>query len=377
MSRPPGDRGGPPPGVGGTASRLASPRPLPRAGFAVDPVRLQHWAGMERRCGHPIWAARDDLGELGLGGSKLRKLDLILGRAIAEGATTILTHGTAQSNHCRLTAAATARLGLDCVLFLRGAPPRRYGGNEMLDRLFGARLVYTSDRDDSDVIQEMHAYAGVIAERRQRACIIPLGGATAEGTAAHTQALFDLARECERQHLVPEAIVVAVGSGSTFAGLRLGAEHYLPHTRVIGVSVSWSEDRVVAAALRLAHRAGQALGLPSRLKGGDFEVLTHYIGAGYTVPTRGAKQALVSVARTEGVLLDLTYTGKAFHAVMEMARSKTFRGPLLFWHTGGHPELFGRPASDLGLGAVRGEDRGRAIDPQAGNGRTRTPSPSR
>lgn len=321
---------------------------LPRAGLVPLASPLERWRRLEGALGgQEIWAKRDDVGAIGLGGSKLRKLDLILGEAVASGATTALTTGALQSNHCRLTAAAAAHLGLKSVLFLRGDPPEVETGNIVLNRLFGAEIVYTGPISHDQADERMTSRARDIRRNKGRPWVIPLGAATAAGTAAHVEATRELAEQCREARLQPAAIVVAVGSGSTLAGISLGAEHYLPRTRVIGISVSWGEAKIRSRAMDLISGASELLGLPTHLRGSNVSVRTDFIGSGYTLATRGAIGAVRMVGMTEGVLLDLTYTGKAFHGLSEMAARREFDGPVIFWHTGGWPELLSRGLAEL------------------------------
>ena len=311
------------------------------------PTPLQCWRRLSDSIGVQIWAKRDDALSLGLGGNKIRKLDLILGRARQDAVDTILTTGGLQSNHCRLTAAAAASVGMGCTLFLRADPPVANEGNILLDQLFGAELIYTGTVTYEDVDELMLAHATNISRVGGHPLVIPLGAATTEGTVAYVEAVEELALQCESQGVDPRTIIVAVGSGSTFAGIRLGVERYLPQVQVIGVSASWAAEKVRAVSIKLILDTCAFLDLETSLTAQDLDIRTNYIGPGYTIATSGARTALHLVAATEGVLLDLTYTGKACHALMDLAKRGELRGPVIFWHTGGFPELFARVPADL------------------------------
>ncbi|MCX5115768.1 pyridoxal-phosphate dependent enzyme [Micromonospora sp. NBC_00362] len=264
-----------------------------------------------------LWFKRDDLNGLGGGGNKIRKLRYTCAQAIADGATTLITSGAPQSNHARLTAAAAARLGLSCVLVLAGPPPERRRGNLLLDGLAGAEIVWAGDSPLAEVV-------AVEAERRS-AYVIPFGGTSP----ASIQGYVDCGRELRAQ--LPDAdgveVVAALGSGGTMAGLvrELGAQ------RVIGVDVGAVPDpRATVAGLLADEVEPDAL----RIDGTQ-------VGAGYRTLTDAVRTALEVTARTEGVFLDPTYTGRAMAALL--AGSFPHGDRVVFVHTGGLPGLFGHP----------------------------------
>jgi D-cysteine desulfhydrase len=180
-----------------------------------------------------------------------------------------------------------------------------------------------------------------------------LGGATALGTASYVQAVIELEAQCREIGIQPGTIVVAAGSGSTLAGIQLGVAHWLPGTRVVGVSVSWSEETLSKEVRRLITEGAELLGLDEGPAMEGLDIRADFIGAGYTIATDGGKKALASLAETEGVLLDLTYTAKAVHGLMDLVEREAISFPVIFWHTGGIPELFTRTEADVDLGASR------------------------
>ncbi|MGC5287586.1 pyridoxal-phosphate dependent enzyme [Micromonospora sp. DT231] len=264
-----------------------------------------------------LWFKRDDLGGLGGGGNKIRKLEYTCAQAIAAGATTLVTSGAQQSNHARLTAAAAARLGLSCVLVLAGSRPESRRGNLLLDGLAGAEIVWSDDRPLAEVV-------AAEAERRS-AYLIPFGGTSP----ASVHGYVDCARELRAQapDLDGTDVVVALGSGGTMAGLvrELGAE------RVVGVDVGALPDpRTTVAGLLDGEVEPDAL----RIDGSQ-------VGTGYRTLTDGARAALETTAREEGVFLDPTYTGRAMAALL--AGSFPRGDKVVFLHSGGLPGLFGHP----------------------------------
>ncbi|MFJ4923818.1 D-cysteine desulfhydrase family protein [Streptomyces sp. NPDC088725] len=280
-----------------------------------------------------LWVKRDDLIGLGGGGNKVRKLEWTCGAALADGATVLVTTGAPQSNHARLTAAAGARLGLDVVLVLAGAPGSSASGNLALDGLFGATVVWAGDAGE--------AALGVAAERtaerlrREGAvpALIPFGGSSVTG--AHGYA------ECGRELLAQapdlESVVVAVGSGGTMAGL-VGA---LGPARVRGVHCGAVGDPAGTVAELVSGLTG------TRCAPEELSVRLDQVGAGYGELTEPVMAALTLAAGTEGIVLDPVYTGRAMAGLIAaVEEGEIVPGRrTVFLHSGGLPGLFGHPAT--------------------------------
>ncbi|RKR89450.1 D-cysteine desulfhydrase [Micromonospora pisi] len=307
----------------------------------VEPApRLAEAIGLDRDA---LWIKRDDLGGLGGGGNKVRKLEWTVGAAVAAGADTLVTTGAPQSNHARLTAAAGARLGLRVVLVLRGHAGESRSGNIALDGLFGARVHWAGDVDQRRLAEITDGAVERLRQDGARPALIPFGGSNAVGAYGYVRAGMELLDQVPELDLV----VVALGSGATMAGLvvSLGAE------RVLGVHTGALADpgRVVAG---LATEVGRTGITTARLRVRDDQV-----GAGYGHLTESAAEALELAARTEGIVLDPIYTGRAMAGLIAAVRGGAIdRGTrTVFLHTGGLPGLFGHPAAveraELGLDA--------------------------
>lgn len=319
---------------------------VPRSGLIHRPTELERWKNLSALLGADIWAKRDDLLPLALGGNKTRKLDFILGQALRDGVDTLITQGGVQSNHCRLVASAAAHFGMHSILYLHGDEPAAPSGNLLIDRLLGAEIRFVNGTHDQ-VSAQMHDEARLLGSAGRSALVIPMGGANALGTAGYVLAVQELAQQCETMNLRPREVVVAVGTGSTLAGIALGVAAFMPQTRVLGVNVG----AVSASGSRIPVRG--LIETTQRLLGiaedgsPQYTITDDYAGSGYTEPTDGARNAIQSVGRGEGVLLDMTYTAKAMHALFERAAQGEGRRPLLFWHTGGAPDLFARQPAEL------------------------------
>jgi len=283
---------------------------------------------------------RDDLVGLGGGGNKVRKLERTCAVAVASGARTLVTTGAAQSNHARLTAAAGARLGLDVELVLAGTAPAPSGdptGNLLLDRLFGARLTWAGDVAPDDLERLAAERVAELVSGGTPAAQIPFGGSSAAGALAYV----DAGREILEQ--VPDLVhvVVAVGSGGTAAGLvtALGA------VRVLGVDTGATSD----PHLRIASLVTELGGDPTALR-----LRTDQIGAGYSTLPDAVGAAMVLAARTEGLVLDPIYTGRALAGLVAAVREGEVRPGqrTVLLHTGGLPGLFGSPDAVRFVGSL-------------------------
>ena len=302
------------------------------------PTPLEPWARVGERLGTSLFAKRDDLTGVGGGGNKLRKLELILGEALAQGVDWLLTTGGVQSNHARLTAASAAKLGLGCTLHLRGEV-RSQNGNILLDQLFGAEIRQHGTMEYPQVYQLMAEHEGELLAKGHRPMSIPLGGATARGTAAYVQAFAEILEDCRQQGFQPDMLVVAAGTASTFAGLELGARLLAPNVAVLGVSVSWTSERLADETNRLIRGTCALLDIEALARG---LWLTADTSALATPRSRedGLREVLAA-ARMQGVLCDTTYTGKALAGLAGLCASGAIRPgtKVVFVHTGGVPEF--------------------------------------
>ncbi|GAA1905459.1 D-cysteine desulfhydrase [Streptantibioticus ferralitis] len=303
--------------------------------FGTWPTPLEPMPRLARTLGlgpDDLWVKRDDLTGLGGGGNKVRKLEWICAAALADGATVLVTTGAPQSNHARLTAAAGARLGLDVVLVLAGEPGSSSSGNIALDGLFGATVVWAGDVHG----EPLDAAAGQVAERLRRQgavpALIPLGGSSVIGARGYV--------ECGRELLTqaPDltTVVVAVGSGGTMAGLvdQLGPE------RVLGVHCGAVAEpaRTVSDLVR---------GLSGTHCAPELRLRLDQVGGGYSVLTDPVMAALTVAARTEGIVLDPIYTGRAMAGLIAAIEDGdvTAGQRTVFLHSGGLPGLFGHTAT--------------------------------
>jgi D-cysteine desulfhydrase family pyridoxal phosphate-dependent enzyme len=278
---------------------------------------------------------RDDALPFAMGGNKVRKMRLLVRRALDEGADTLVTMGGVQSNHARVTAAMAAATGMRAVLVLNGAAAEAPNGNALLQKLFGAEIVMVATREARE--PTMHDVARRLAREGRKPYLVPLGGSTPDGALAYAQAFAEMAA----QIAPPDWIVHATSSGGTQAGLAAGAALLGASTCITGISADDPSDVIEAVVARLVAEIGDRVGAPG-LAYARTGVDSAFVGAGYGIPTLESTAAIELAARTEGLLLDPVYTAKAMAWLIAAVR----RGALdddatvLFWHTGGLPALF-------------------------------------
>jgi D-cysteine desulfhydrase family pyridoxal phosphate-dependent enzyme len=309
---------------------------LPRVPLAHLPTPLETMLRLSLALGGPyLFIKRDDQTGLAFGGNKTRKLEFLLGEALQQQARTLVTAGGTQSNHCRQTAAAAAKLGLDCILVLNGDADEHASGNLLLDGYLGAELIYT-DRENRDLALESAFTAAKAAGREPY--LIPLGGSVPVGAAAYAHALF----EVQDQHLAPDWIVVASSSGGTQAGLVAGARLSGYKGRILGISIDTPEKDLRDLVAEIAVGTVELLGGDVGLSHDDVLVNADFLGGGYGVFSQVELDAIKAFARHEGIFLDPVYTGRAAGALLALIQDGHFKSQdrVLFWHTGGTPALF-------------------------------------
>ena len=331
------------------SDKLAS---LPRKRFAHLPTPLEEMSRLRSALsqmtdeGVPrLFIKRDDCTGLAFGGNKTRKLEFLIGEALAKGCDTIITAGAAQSNHARQTAAAAAAAGLDCVLVLFDTVPYqgrdyRRSGNLLLDDLLGAEVVL--EPADANPEQVFERVMRDLSAQGRKSFFVPVGGSNVIGTMGYVNAYLELADQLDAEDLQASHIVHASSSGGTQAGLVTGQMLRPGGPAVLGINVYRDDTQAMANGVHeLAVQAAEFLGadIPPNevvaLEGG-------YLGEGYGIPTEQMRRAVETLARLEGVLLDPVYSGKAMAGLIGLILDGRMRADdtVVFLHTGGAPGLF-------------------------------------
>lgn len=288
-----------------------------------------------------IFVKRDDfLGHL-VGGNKVRKLEYVMADVRAKGATTVVTIGSVQSNHARITALVARSCGLGCALVLNGVPPEPPTANYRIEKLLGVEIHHVDGREDRS--GRMAEVADGLRARGEVVYTIPLGASDGVGSLGFVNAFEELVRQEEEMGIVFDAVVLGSSSGGTQAGLEVGKRLFgRPGLRIVGIS---PDDPSAAIRDTVAGITGpmlERLGLGGEGGPSGIVVDDRYVGDGYGLPSEASREATDLFSRTEGILLDPVYTSKAAAGLLDYCRSGRFPegGNVLFWHTGGLITLF-------------------------------------
>jgi D-cysteine desulfhydrase len=293
---------------------------------------------------------RDDNTGLALGGNKTRKLEYIMGDALAKGADTVITAGAIQSNHCRQTAGAAASLGLECHLVLGGEEPEQPQGNLLLDKVYGCHIHWAGENRKGE---DIPALVAQLKAEGKKPYVIPYGGSNELGAIAFIEAYKELNAQREALKVDFSHIIFASSSGATHAGLMLGNKILQTHSQIIGINIDKGEmDKVPfdEHIVSLANSTAQFIAADYQFTADDLILNSDYVGDGYGVIGELEKEAIALTAQNEGILLDPVYTGRAMGGLIDMIRTEQIKATdnVLFWHTGGAPALFAY-ADDLDI----------------------------
>ncbi|MEX2489931.1 MAG: D-cysteine desulfhydrase family protein [Pseudomonadales bacterium] len=289
--------------------------------------------------GPRIWLKRDDLTDTTASGNKLRKLEFCVGRALEEDASVLITCGGIQSNHCRTTAVVAATLGLKCHLILRGKQKSPPDGNHLLDYLVGAKISWVGNKSYEELDD---VYAQLEQDYRNAGDIpysMPIGASDETGLWGYIEAARELKQDFEQHGISPGYIVSAAGSGGTLGGLILGKKIHDLATNMVAFNVcddeAWFVDKIRADMARWENRYGQDFDMDTGAL--PITVIDGFVGPGYARAEPQVFDTIKWLARTEGVILDPVYTGKAFNAMLEEIGHGRFQDTedIVFLHTGG------------------------------------------
>ncbi|RLD02891.1 MAG: D-cysteine desulfhydrase family protein [Chloroflexota bacterium] len=310
---------------------------FPKLSFAHLPTPIEDMPRLSKLLDGPeLLIKRDDQTGLAFGGNKTRKLEYLMAAAIEEGADLVLSTGAAQSNHCRQTAAAAARSGLDCTLVLVGPEPEQASANLFLDRLLGAKIIWTDKSNRDKDLQQ--AYDDAL-ESGKKPYLIPYGGSNEVGAYAYYQAYAELYKQLNCN--IVDWIVLASSSGGTQAGLAIGIGKDLT-PKLLGISVDEPATNLQNNVYSIIEQYQIRTGMKTNLTIEDILVNDDYIGDGYGIMNEKDREAIHLFAENEAILLDPVYTGRAGAGLIDLIRKGFFKKEerVLFWHTGGTPGLF-------------------------------------
>jgi len=320
---------------------------FPRVRLFPTPTPLEPLPNLSRHLGGPeIWIKRDDCTVVATGGNKVRKLEWLVGEAQAQGATHLVTQGAVQSNHVRQTAAVAKRFAMKCTALLEhriDTNDRDYlnSGNVLLDRLFDVSIEYRPGGTDMNA--EAEAKGEALRAAGEKTYVIPGGGSNTVGALGYVSCAQELMQQVDEMGLRIGRVVTATGSAGTQAGLVVGLEGVNAGIPVLGIGVRAPRDRQEANVHRLAEATADMVGVRGGIARSAVVANCDYVGPGYGQPTPGMTEAVLMLARLEGVLLDPVYSGKAMAGLIDLIRRGEFRKGerVVFLHTGGAVGLFG------------------------------------
>ena len=319
---------------------------FPRRRYTEGWTPLEHLPHLTHHLGGPhIFIKRDDLLGLSGGGNKTRKLEFLVAEALAQGADTLITCGAVQSNHCRLTLSAAIKEGMHCRLVLEQRVPNSYdpdaSGNNFLFRLLGVEKVTVVD-GGADLGAAMEREAEELATEGRMGYVIPGGGSNPLGALGYVSCSQEILAQAFQRGIQFDHLVCASGSGGTHSGMLVGMRAAGSRIPVTGISVRRPVPEQEGLIGGLASETRAFLGLPQESPEGELKIFDDYVGPGYSIPTEAMAEAVRIFARTEGILLDPVYTGKAAAGLLDLIRKGHFKKgeKVLFLHTGGSPGLY-------------------------------------
>jgi L-cysteate sulfo-lyase len=319
---------------------------FPRVRLAHLPTPLEHLPRLSEYLGGPkIYVKRDDCTGLATGGNKTRKLEFSMGEAVQQGADTIITVGAVQSNHVRQTAAAAAKLGMNCEVLLehrieKASDAYLNSGNVLLDRMFGANLHEYPGGTDFEA--EMNGMADSLREQGKIPYIVPGGASNKVGALGYANCALELINQATEDGIVIDHIITATGSAGTQAGLIAGLKALNSNVPLLGICVSINRQAQEEKVFALAVETAEHLGAPGAVERDDVVANSDYVGPGYGRRTDEMNEAVMLLARLEGLLFDPVYSGKALAGMIDLVRKGEFAADdnIVFLHTGGSAALF-------------------------------------
>lgn len=328
---------------------------FPKTKLGFFPTPCYKLERMSSLLGIELYIKRDDFTGMSLfGGNKIRKLEYLIGDAVAKGSEYVFTFGATQSNHAMQTACACRRCGLKPVLYLVAVvrpDPNDLRSNLLLDRILGAEVhVIEIQKGETEAEAEERALVMARAHMERleaeghRCYEVPMGGASVVGSIGFAEGFLEMEEQMADLGAKPQYLFHATGTGGTMAGLQAGRKLAGSEIEICSVNVSEKSAEYPDRCAALANSCLSLLGVSGLhvSSSQDIHLDPHYYLPGYEIPNPAASEAICTLAREKGLFLDPVYTGKAFAGLFDYVRSgKVKKGStVLFWHTGGATALF-------------------------------------
>lgn len=315
---------------------------FPRVRLTRLPTPLEHLPQLSQQLGTQVFLKRDDLTDLALGGDKPRKLEYELAIAQEQKANVLVTCGSAQSNHARLTTAAARRLGMDCAVVLSRGDYFELQGNLLTVQLMGASIHAVDVEDHWELEEHASRVCDELRAAGQRPYFVPVSGTTVRSCLGYVRAGLEIVDQFSEIGSPPHAIYTPFGTGGIFTGVLMAARERGWECPVIGVSVNRHRS---ACQQNLEHwwrSLAELLGRDCCEPPHPYEIHDEFVGKGYGDPTSATLDAIRLLAKTEGILMDPVYSGKVLSGLVAHCRSGRWRQEdrILVLHSGGVPALF-------------------------------------
>ena len=322
----------------------------PRVKLIHSPTPLEYLENLTQHLDGPdIYIKRDDCTGLAFGGNKSRKLEFLIGDALKNKADVIITAGAVQSNHCRQTAAAATKFGMECIIVAKPSWSKEYNGNLFLDELLGAKLVLLEEDnealDQGGKLSMEETIENLMADLKTKGknpYYIPVGGSNSIGSLGYISMTMELIVQANEMGIEIGSMVAASGSGGTQTGMILGADVEKSGIQTVGMAISSDATIVIPKLKDLCNQTSDYYELGLSYDEKDIIFNDNYIGEGYGIPSEEMIEAVKLLARKEGIILDPVYSGKAFAGMVDLIKKGYFdkSKAVVFIHTGGTPALF-------------------------------------
>ena len=315
---------------------------FPRVSLTRLPTPLHPLPHVSARLGLSVLIKRDDLTDLVFGGDKPRKLEYEVAQALARGADTLVTCGSSQSNHARLTTAAARQVGMQCAVVLSRDRYQAFQGNLLTVYLMGAQVHLVESNDHWELEQQALDLCETLRSQGRVPHYIPVSGTTPHSCLGYVGCGLEIASQVAEQGLHLDAIYVPFGTGGIFTGILLALRAKGITCPLIGISVNRKREQCYESQEKWWAELCRLLECDPQLPRMPFEIYDEFIGREYGDPTEACLDAIVLMAQTEGILLDPVYSGK--EASGFLAHHAAGRWPsnsqVLLLHSGGTPALF-------------------------------------
>ena len=283
---------------------------------------------------------RDDYSGLDFSGNKIRKLEYLLFWAKKRRTDIIFTCGGEQSNHCRATVSAAARVGIKTKLFLWGKDSNNSEGNLFLDKMYGAEISFLNKKNYNSVNEIMGEESASLVNKGKRVYVIPEGGSTVLGIWGYISFINELSEQIDLRKI--NGILSAAGSGGTAAGMLVGAAINKLKLKIYAVNVLYSKEELWKKIMFLAVGVIEEYNLNCTIDESKLVIIDGYSKEGYKNINNNKVKLITSLAKETGILLDPTYTGKAFAAYYDNLLSKGKGSKVIFLHSGGLYGVFAK-----------------------------------